>query len=499
MKFRNEKLLLSFFILYFIIQLFLAQNYTITSDEGTHGSISLFYKSLISNLKNFKSFNNITEFAYDYAIKYPKITPIYPPLYHILLAGVFFIKESVFLGRVLSLTITILTAFVIYKMALELLRDKKSAIISSISFLIFSTIFRYASLIYTDIIQILTFTLVLLYYLRLKKRSKFSIKNIIILSLLLAIAFMTKFFSVFLIFIILIDSFFSNRKFFKFYLLSLMISLILISPYLYLYVKFKLYKFALKVATDPFGYKWAYLDVFMNFGIFLGLFVGVSTIWFLYKNWKNSLITTWFFLPSIIFLISTHRDIRFAYILMPIYAISCGFLIKNIRGIKKWENILLLIVISLLTLQFIFNISDNYHDFVYPVEEITKALGPGNVLILTDRPIYSSTYILYGQLHNISNIFIRPCLLEKNNLTRNFLEEWGIKYMIDHNDTIDRKMENNLNLSLITKKESKNYRIRLFETNVKKEVNCNYICRLEGKVCMGQGFEHLLSLIDKSY
>jgi len=116
------------------------------SDEGTHGSISLFYKSLINNLKNFKSFDDITEFAFEYAIKYPKITPIYPPLYHILLTGVFFIKESIFLGRVLNLTITLLAAFVIYKLALELLKDKNSAIVSSISFLVFSTIFRYASL-----------------------------------------------------------------------------------------------------------------------------------------------------------------------------------------------------------------------------------------------------------------------------------------------------------------------------------------------------------------
>lgn len=497
MKFFNEKILLLFFILYFVIQLFLAQNYTMASDEGTHGSISLFYKSLINNLKNFKSFDDITEFAFEYAIKYPKITPIYPPLYHILLTGVFFIKESIFLGRVLNLTITLLAAFVIYKLALEVLKDKNSAIVSSVSFLVFSTIFRYASLLYTDIIQILTFTLALLYYLRLKKRRSVSFKNIIIFSLLLAIAFLTKFFSVFLPFIILIDSFFSKRKFFKYVLISLILSLILISPYMFLYVKFKLYKFALKVATTPFTSRWNYLDIFTNFGIFMSFFVVVSTIWFLYNNRKNFFILTWFLLPAAVFLISTHSSIRFAYILMPIFALSCGFLVKNIYGVKKWKNALLVVVITLLVLQLVSDIFTNYYSFVYPVGKMIKSLGQGNVLILSEEPVYSSVYIFYGQVYNKSNIFIRPCLLDKNNLTLTFLEEWGVKYLIDQNDMIDKKLETDLNLRLSDIKESEDYRIRIFETDVKKEVNCNYICRLEGKICKDQGFSSLLSLINK--
>jgi len=372
MKFSNEKMLLLFFILYFVIQLFLAQNYTMVSDEGTHGSISLFFKSLINNLKNFKSFDDITEFVVDYAIKYPKITPIYPPLYHTLLTGVFFIKESVFLGRILSLLITLLTAFAIYKLALEILKDKNSALISSISFLVFSTIFKHASLLYTDIIQILTFILALLYYLKLKKRKNVSLKNIIFFSLLLVVAFLTKFFSVFLPFIIVIDSFFSKRKFFKYVLISLILSLILISPYMFLYVKFKLYKFTLKVAMNPFLSRWNYLDIFTNFGILMGLIVVGSTIWFLYNNRKNLFILTWFLIPAVVFLISTHSSIRFAYILMPIFALSCGFLVKNIYRTKKWKKALLFVVITFLGLQLLFDIFANYYDFVYPVEEITR-------------------------------------------------------------------------------------------------------------------------------
>lgn len=182
---------------------------------------------------------------------------------------------------------------------------------------------------------------------------------------------------------------------------------------------------------------------------------------------------------------------------MPIFALSCGFLVKNIYGVKKWKNALLVVVITLLVLQLVSDIFTNYYSFVYPVGKMIKSLGQGNVLILSEEPVYSSVYIFYGQVYNKSNIFIRPCLLDKNNLTLTFLEEWGVKYLIDQNDMIDKKLETDLNLRLSDIKESEDYRIRIFETDVKKEVNCNYICRLEGKICKDQGFSSLLSLINK--
>lgn len=500
---QKNKILFIFFVAYLIIQGFLLQTHNLGSDEGTHGSISLFYKALIINLKNFKSLDDATEFATDYAIRYPKITPMYPPLYHILLTGVFLIEESVFLGRVLSLIITFLTAIVIYKLSLKLLKSERAALFSGIFFLTFATIFHSAPRLETDIIQILTFSLTLLYYLRLKKKANISVKNVIILGLLLALAFLTKFYSVFLPFIILIDSFFSRRKLFKYMLISFIFSLILISPYIFLYAKFKLYKFALKVASTPFrSIENVCLYIFSEnyFGVLpIVFFVMGSIIWYLYDERKNLLILIWFFLPALVFLISGHYIMRFTYILMPICAISCGFSVKNIYNSKRWKNLLLSIIIILLIFQLLRNVLINYSSFIYPVGEIIKFLGEGNVLMLSEAPVHSSVYIFYGQVHNKSNIFIRPCLLDKNNLTHTFLEEWGVKYLIDQNNTIDKKLETSLDLRLTDIKESKNYKIRVFETDVKEEVNCNYICRLEGKVCKEGGFSQLLSLIDKTY
>ena len=184
---------------------------------------------------------------------------------------------------------------------------------------------------------------------------------------------------------------------------------------------------------------------------------------------------------------------------MPIFAVSCGFFIKNVLRTRRWKNLLLIGIISLLVLQFIFDVLSNYHDFVYPTEETIKSLGLGSVLILSEEPVYSSVYIFYGQLYNKSNVFIRPCLLNKNNLTHDFLEEWGIKYLIDQNNMIDEKFQSDHGLSLTFSKESDDYTIRIFETDAKKEVNCNYICRLEGKICEDQRFSDLLALINKTY
>ena len=483
-----------------LIHLFLIQNHTLRSDEGTHAILAMFYKDLIINLRSFNSFNDVLEFATEYAIKYPKITPIYPPLYHLLLTTLFLVKESVFVGRVLNLSITILTAFVIYKLGLKLLDSEKCAILSSIFFLNFTTIFTHTTRLMMDIPQALVFSLVLLYYLELKKKRRIGWREVLILSILLTIAFLTKFFSVFLVPTILLDSFFSRRKIFKHCLLSIALSGIIISPYSFLFLKFRLYKFFLKVATSAFHSRWIYFDFPRNFGFFIGWFVAPSTILFLWKNRKNVLLMSWFFLPLLTFMFFRDCDIRFAYILMPIYAISCGFTMKKIYSLrsKQRRNIIIGLIFGLMILQLFHNIYLSYESFRYPIDEFMgMAEKKGNILILSEEPVYSSVYIFYGRLNNIQGNIIRPCLLLKSNLTDNLLEEWGIRYIIDQNQSIDEIAKDSLNLTLAGELKTEDYDLRLFETPIEKEVECNYICRLEGKVCKEDGFSGFLKLISK--
>lgn len=330
-----QKKILIFFVIYFIIQLFLTQNHTLIADEGTHSLIGLFYRDILLNLRNFHSTGDIMNFAADYIIKYPKISPYYPPLYHFLLVLIFLRAESILAIRILNILLTILTSLVIYKICKKLLKSEDVALVSAIFFLSFSIIFYNSDKIMIDILQILTFSAVIFYYLKLRNKNVVSKSEMLKLSILLALSFLTKYFSVFLPVIILCDSIIHNKRLLKYFLFSIILSLIIISPYLFLFIKFKFYKLLFKVATTPHFDKLVYFNIFLNFGIIIGAFVALSTIWFIWKNLKNPLIVIWFFAPLILFMIMKDCDPRFAFILMPIYAVSCGFMFQNIQKLHS--------------------------------------------------------------------------------------------------------------------------------------------------------------------
>jgi len=496
-----KKKLLLVFILYFVIQIFLTQNHTLTADEGTHALIGLFYKDIFKNIQNFHSIERVMNFATDYIVKYPKISPYYPPLYDFLIATVFLFTYSLTIIRILNIGLTLLTAFIIYEISKKILKEKNSAFICQLFFLLFTIIFYNASKIMADILQILMFSIVILYYLKLRDKKTISKTEILKLSILLALAFLTKYFSIFLPLIILLDSYFTNRKFFKYFLLSIILSLIIISPYVFFYIKFKFYKLLLGVATAPYWNQLVYFNIFSNFGLFLGPIVAISVIWFIWKNLKNPLILTWFFAPLCLFLLMKDCDPRFAFILMPIYAISCGFLFEKIQKInlKQKKNLFIGIFIILLLIQLLNDIIINYQNFNYPVNYLMKSISTnGSVLIMTEEPVYSSVYIFYGYINNVKGNIFRPCIIEKYKISKEFFDEWGIRYLIDQNNTITEKIEKSLDLKVIEDLESKNFSMRLFETNVKNLVDCNFVCTLQGKVCKGQGFSKILSLINNS-
>lgn len=496
-----QRKLLIFFIFYFVLQLFLTQNHTLTADEGTHALIGLFYKDVIFNLQNFHSIQDVMNFATDYIVKYPKISPFYPPLYHLLLMLFFSLTESLLVVKVFNILLIILTSLIIYKICEKLLKDKNAAVISSIFFLSFSIVFYNADKVMMDGLQILTFSIVVFYYLNLKDKRTVSKSEILKLSILLALAFLTKYFSIFLPLIILCDSFFRNRRLFKYFLFSVILSLIIISPYLFFYVKFNFHKLLFKIGASPYLNHLVYFDIFLNFGVFIGFFIVFSVIWFIWKNLKNPLIVTWFFTPFILFFMIKGSSERYAFILMPIYALSCGFIFQKIQGVhsRQKKNLLIGLVLTLIGLQLVNNIYNNYQDFVYPIDNLMKPITKnGNILIMSEEPIYSSVYILYGYLNNVKGNLFRPCIIEKYKLSKEFLGEWGIQYLIDQNNTITKEMEKSLNLKIIKSLKVKDGSLWLFETNVKNSVDCNFVCSIQGKVCKGEGFRKILSLINSS-
>jgi len=486
-----NKKIIAILIFYFILQLYLSQYHELQSDEGTHGLIGIFYNDAIINIMKFHSIDDIKNFAFDFILKYPKVSPYYPPLYHILLATVFFINKSVLILRILNILITALTGLVVFEISKELGLKEKGAFISLIFFLVFSLIFYYADKIMIDILQILTFSLALLYYIKIRNKKNLDLRNVVVLSILLVLAFSTKFYSIFLPLIILIDAIFNNKKIIKELILSFVISLLVLSPYLYFYFNFKIYKLTINLSNIPFKNNWVYFDIFSNFGMFAGIFVTISMIWFLYKNGRNVLLLSWFFIPLIALLYINNKDPRFAFILMPIYAISCGSFYTYLEK-TKWKKIALIIVSLIVSSQIVYDIYINSTGENHAPDKIIELIKKnGNVLITSESPVYSSVYMFYGNLYGVAGNFIRPCALQQKVVTKDFLDRWGIRYVIDQNNSISDASIAALNLNLI-----EDNKIKLFEYDVKNEVDCNFICLLNGKLCGGDGFSRLLELIN---
>jgi hypothetical protein len=481
-------------IFYFFLQLFLSQFNELQSDEGTHALISIFYNGIIKNAINFHSIDAIKTYTFDFVLKYPKISPYYPPLYHLLLAATFFINKSVFVLRVFNILITILTGLVIFEVGKEFELKENGALIGLIFFLIFSTIFHYADIVMIDILQILTFTLGLLYYIKIGGKKKLDSKNIFILGILLVLAFSTKFYSIFLPVIMLVDAIFNNRKIIMSLILSMLISLAILSPYLYFYFKFNIYKLTISLSNTPFKSNWVYFDIFSNFGIFAGFFVAISIIWFLYKNRKNVLVLSWFFIPLIVLLYLNNKDFRFAFILIPLFSVSCGSFFNYLNEIK-WKKLALIVLLIIISSQLIYDVYLKLQGSGYIADKVIKSIEKNdNILITSEVPIHSAVYMFYGDLYNVSGNFIRPCVLAKKNITKDFLDGWGIRYIIEQNNTLNDTNIASLNLNLIEKIENKG--IRLFEYKAEAGVDCNFICLLNGKICRGDGFSKILNLIN---
>jgi hypothetical protein len=498
-------LLLIVSIGYFAIQVFLSQDLAMNPDEGTHATTGLFYKDLISNLKSLHSMNDIEKFTINYIVKYSKVTLYYPPLYHLLLAIVFSIQENIMIARILNILITIVTSFVIYRLAYECFGDKKISFLSSVFFLSFSIIFFYANKVMIDVLQILTFSLALWYYFKLKKNKieNLHLNNLLILSVLISVSFLTKFYSIFIPIIILLDSFLYSKKFFKRVLLCLILSFLIISPYAYLYYKFGMFKLVIGKAVTPWESSLVFFDIFRNFGEFLGFFVVFSLVYFFYRNRRSYIFFIWFFIPLAVLLYLKNSDPRFAFILMPIYAMSCAFSFTEVEKMLKTrlkKNLLVILISLLLLLQIISNIYLNSQGPNYPVDEIMKSVKKdGNVLILSEDPVYSSVFMFYGRTNKISGNVIRSCVFFKNNLTSDFLHDWGIRYVIDQENILNETSTKSLNLSVNIERKVNGTSLILYEAQGEvNKIECNFVCILLGKVCENASFSEIIPLINKN-
>jgi len=257
---------------------------------------------------------------------------------------------------------------------------------------------------------------------------------------------------------------------------------------------------------ETYGKLETYKSIFIPFSFFVAFSIVYSGIYYLYKlyrNRKDILFLLWFIIPLIILIYLRNVDPRFAFILMPIYSMSCGFTLVNL---EKWltsdskKNVFVIFIIMILILQLIYNFLINYQETLYPIDEMMKLTkGEGNILILSDSPVYSSVYIFYGIINNVQGNIIRPCTLDKHNISKDFLKEWGVKYIIDQENNLTENMVKKMDLKNIWSQEVDEHVLRLLETEIDvKPYNCNYICVLGNMVCENQTLSEIKELINKN-
>jgi hypothetical protein len=263
-----------------------------------------------------------------------------------------------------------------------------------------------------------------------------------------------------------------------------------------------MYKLVIGKALTPWENSLVFFDIFRNFGVFLGFFVVFSLIYFFYKNWKNYIFIIWFIIPLVVLVALKNSDPRYGFILMPIYAMSCGFTFteigKKIRRSKK--AIFVLFIFSLIILQIINNSLINSQGPNYPADEIMKSTKKdGNILILSEDPVYSSVFMFYGRVNKVPGNMVRPCILFQNKLTVDFLRQWGIRYIIDQENVLNESLIKSLNLTIVLEKNVDKISLRLFEVHGEiSSTDCNFVCILMGKVCKNENFLEIIPLINKN-
>jgi hypothetical protein len=136
MQHYNQRII---FIIFLIITitfgLWAAYNVPLGPDEGTHATLALFYRDLLSAAPTLNwDPQTINEFGINYLIHYPKLTITYLPLYHLTLAPLLAISASIMTGRLLSLAYFALTMLLPYWIGNRYFGGPRSGLLAAVLF-----------------------------------------------------------------------------------------------------------------------------------------------------------------------------------------------------------------------------------------------------------------------------------------------------------------------------------------------------------------------------
>jgi dolichyl-phosphate beta-glucosyltransferase len=507
-KFNRFNLAFTLILISFFLSCLFLFGSTPIADEGTHNLIALFFYDFVNYFLTNPtfSFNKIYNYAISYLINYPKLSLYYPPLFHVFLSFMYRIFGiSFFTGSLSSLLFSSATLIFVFKFSKNYLKSSEIGLISSIFFVICPIIIYLSIKAMTDIPVFFFFFISIYLYLLAINTNK--TKYFIISSVFSTLGLLTKW-NVALIFpIIFCYSLFENKKTIKKLILSFILVVMLLSPYLYLSYKAGLLFLPLKTSMITAGYTekdpqytslegWLYYPVTLSNNYFtlpifiLSLF---SLVYYLKKKqkyWKLFLI--WFLVTYLFFTWLPNKDPRYILPIWPSLIFPLATLLKSMN-IKLKFVALILIIILLLNVNY-FYLQPTFRHKTGFNSVIDKVIEKdGNILLASETSwFYSSSFMF--ELASKEGRFVRkvfrPCVLDNFDL-KDLLDNQGIRYVIitdpireQHKQSIQKinQLSQLQYLSGIIDKETK---VFIYENIDYKpsDSKCNYICISNEWVC----------------
>ncbi|OGI15847.1 hypothetical protein A3K63_00600 [Candidatus Micrarchaeota archaeon RBG_16_49_10] len=498
---KYDGLFLIFLIVYSSIVILTFNFSSITSDEGTHLLLGLFYRDLIKFILT-DGVSGMYDFSINYLITYPKLTIHYPPLYQTLVGITFIFSESIYTARVITLLFSLGSMVFIYKIG-KFLYDEKTGFLSTV-FLGFSPPFFFlARSVYPDSASFFFFFISIWFCLLAFKTNKKM--YYILYGIVVALGFLTKWTGIFSPLVMGIYLIFQknpvNKKLasFKYLFISGAVCLLLLSPYLILAYKLDIFPDLVLRSTIKAGYTekdpqinnlegWTYYakKIPVQLSVFVSLVAIPALAYFSIKKGKNyELLLIWIVVVYLLFTLIPNKNVRYSLVILP------PFYFALVEVLRKFQReVSLAIIILLITTQAYFSyiLLDKFNE---PIEKVANYIFDkvnGNVGIISENnKFYSSAVMFYFAKNDEKREtqLFRPCLFDNKTTseTNNILRENNVEYLIlvENGDT-----RNNTygfeNITLEKKFGSATvYRVNSFEKN--DNPRCTYICVLNGKIC----------------
>jgi hypothetical protein len=504
---KENIILISIIIAFFIECLLLIPNSQPGADEGTHNLLGLFFFDFFHEWMKSPTFSvdKIYDYFINYLIYYPKLSLYYPPLLYIILSLMFNVFGiSFFVGSLTILLFSVAVVFMIFLFSKKHLNSSEISLISSLIYVLSPAVIFLSIKTLIDIPLLFFFLATMYSYLVAISTNK--AKWFLTSAIFFALGFLTKWNIVLVAPIIFIYTLFDFRKSIKKLILSFLLVGVLLSPYLYLAFKFNIPVIVFKVPVeagivenDP---QWTSLQGWLYYLIQLSnsylsfplLIISLITLIFYArkkeKHWKLFLL--WFVIGYLFFTWLQNKDPRYILIIFPSLIFPFVSFVSSLKKEVKLVSVSLVSFILIISSFYYIESNFNYKiDFNSVTSQIKKE---GNVLVASENSwFYSSSFMfnLASKEGRFLRKVYRPCVLDKTDL-KSLLNNEGIRYVIVAEPVRDVYMKNfeeinkTQQLHIVSNIEGKNVNVIIYENfdyhnSISK---CNYVCVLNEWMCL---------------